>query len=1234
MSVRRETIILELEDNASAEALRAAAAFRTLNTSIGRLSGSASKTRGLQSARRDVDALGKSLERSGASIDKFSGRLSLLGTAAMALGPALIPIGAAAIPAIATLTAGMGAAAGAAGVMILAFQGVGDAVTAVSDYRLSPTADNLAKVREEMEKLGPAGADFVMAIDRAMPAFRDLQMTAREGMFPGLARGLDELMTQLPGVRDLVSDLSTTVGTLGEATADALVNDSDWQEFFAHIGTDGASALENFGRATGNFVAGVANLLEAMTGIGGGSAGMLETSRAFREWADNLEHTEGFKEFADYVRQSGPQVAEFLSSAGSAMVGLVEAAAPWGQVVLPALTALADITGAIAGSPLGPPLFAAAAAMLAFNKASALMAPRLERAKTAFSDLGPSIKQSASQIRTDVGTLTSNMLTAGAVSERTAARSHAAWDRLRDVGKQAAGAGAGIAAFGFMASGAADKMGLSNTALLTMAGSMAGPWGAAAGAAIGLAIDFAKANDDVEAAVSDAATAVSSANFTEIGAQLRTATEAVDEFKKTTDSMWGDSFSDIGGQMAAGKNWVEGLFGKSDAEELQERLNATRTEFSNLVDAGAKLGEAFNIDVGGTMSQKLQGLQDLATKAQPAMSALGITWEDLAAAAGRGDGSLQAMVSRMGEWQSAADSVAGRTDSVGDAISQLGDEAISTADSASALAAALDALISPEQNLIAAQDELTSSIRHLGDDLDKQNKTLQGNSDAAIKNRAAISDRVTAIQQMIQAEAEAGRGPEVVAESLAKQRQALIDSARAAGLNKQQVEALINQMNLTPDLVKTVFESAGIDETEQKARNLADQFRKLPKDVKTDIRANGIPESEAGISRLAKKYNLTPKQVRTIASLQDNASGPIGVVVRRILGIPDKTAKITVDTGSAISNVRAVQAVINSLQGKTVTVTTLQKTVYGAGKMAAIAQGRADGGEVLGQRHPYGDKVLVALAPGEEVITNRRGEADRFRRDRELGLIPAYAQGGTIGDYPGYARGGKVRGVAVKAGGERDKDIAKMWDRAAKTTARALENHGKQLDRATDRLDYWNDKRKDLKSQVVGSLTRNWMGDGSTNIWGAGAAEGTAAYAQQQWAQQIKDSKALSGNIANLRKNGAGDAFIAEILRSEDPLAAARMFNKQSVGGMRHSQKLFLEASRRAQGAGTFGSNVVFGDEIAKTTREVRGVRKDIKSLTKLQQLQHKQAQDSRKRNGAGKATSAGSRARTRSKKG
>ena len=1261
MSVRKETIILDFQDDASAGMLGAAGAAKTLDSALGSIDGHATTvSRRFTSMTQRADklagsmgkantALGKTdaslasmgsrglvrfssqTDRASASIDTFSGRVGLLGTAITAIGPGLIPITAAAVPAIMSVVAGMGAAAGAAGVLALAFSGVGDAFSAVSDYRLEPTAANLAKVQQAMEELGPAGAQFVMTLDRISPALEDLQQRAGAGIFPGFERGLNQLMTELPGVRDLVSDLSLTVGTLGEASANALTNDADWQEFFAHIANDGAPALESFGRATGNFTAGVANVIEALTSIGGGSASLVETSRAFREWADNLEHTEGFREFADYVRESGPQVADFLGATGNAMLSLAEAAAPWGQVVLPALTAFADVVGVIADSPLGPPLFAAAAAMLVFNKASALMGPNLERAKSSLGGFGTTLKQTGA----DLMTMSSGWSSASRATSRDAAAMTAATGRLKSnlasVGKQARAAGPGIAAFGFMASGAADKMGLSNTALLGMAGSMAGPWGAAAGAAVGLAMDFAAANDDVEEAVSGAAAAIAGADFSAIGAQMQTASAAMKDFKADVASVSdGDIDWDFGAYMKGSKNWVEGIFGKSDVEELQKRLNATRTSFSNLVDAGAKVGEAFDIDVGGTKAQKLAALEQLATKAAPAMSGLGITWDDLAAAAERGDGSLAELVGRMQQWQATADSAAGRTAAFGDALAQMSQDALSTAESASQVAAAFSAVLDPAQGLLAAQDGMTSTLHGLAGQLDATNKSLTGNSDAAIKNRAAISAGVDGIQNLNAAQAEANVSTNEMALTLNEQRQALIDSGVAAGLSRGQVERLVNQMGLTPDVVRTAFEAAGIDGVNAKTQGLINRYRTLPPKLQTHIQANGIPETMGQVNALVKKYNLTEKQRQALISLKDNATPGLNRIISTIGRVRGKTVQVKVDPGTSISTVNAVQAVINSLSGKTVTVTTLQRTIYAAGKMDSIAkaQGKADGGEILGQRYPYGDKVLIHAAPGEEIISNRHGQADAFRRDRAAGRIPAYADGGTI-TLPGYATGGTVRGSGV-AGSRSMETWAKMWDRAAKTTQRALDDHKKQLQRATDRLDYWNQKRDALKSEVSGSLTRNWFEGGATDPWSDGATGGTVAYAQQQWKQQAGDSKKLMATVANLKKNGASDAFIAEILRSSDPLAAAQMFNKQSVAGMRHSQSLYLSATRATASAASYTSGVVYGDEIASSRKQVEHIRGDIHHLTALLKRQHKESEASKKKYSAAKAASKGKRSQKR----
>ena len=70
-------------------------------------------------------------------------------------------------------------------------------------------------------------------------------------------------------------------------------------------------------------------------------------------------------------------------------------------------------------------------------------------------------------------------------------------DRVRAAGRGLLRVGPTVAAVGVLASGAADKVGLSNTAMLTAAGSIAGPWGAAAGAVAGFTMDIVSRNKQV-----------------------------------------------------------------------------------------------------------------------------------------------------------------------------------------------------------------------------------------------------------------------------------------------------------------------------------------------------------------------------------------------------------------------------------------------------------------------------------------------------------------------------------------------------------------------------------------------------------------------------------------------------------------------------------------------------------------------------------------------------------------
>lgn len=380
MAVRRESVRLELVDNFTTPMARAAAATALLDKNLNSLSGSSVESaRGVRDVGDEADKTSVKTRRAAADINQFSGRLRLLTEAAVTLGPALIPLGAAAVPAITALTAGLGAAAGAVGTLVLAFDGMGDALSAINDYQLEPTTANLVAMQDALSEVGPAGRDFAQFLVDLKPALDDLQNVARAGLFPGLQEGIENLLPLLPQVERIISEIATSLGDLGADAGDALASDR-FKDFFDYIESDAAPTLEAFARSTGNVIEGLSSLLVAFAPLNRDfTAGMESMTRSFAEWAAELSETESFREFVDYIRESGPQVLDLLGSLAGAFVAIIRAAAPFGQAVVPALTALADVFAAIANSPVGPPLFTAAAGLLAVSRASTIAAAGMAR---------------------------------------------------------------------------------------------------------------------------------------------------------------------------------------------------------------------------------------------------------------------------------------------------------------------------------------------------------------------------------------------------------------------------------------------------------------------------------------------------------------------------------------------------------------------------------------------------------------------------------------------------------------------------------------------------------------------------------------------------------------------------------------------------------------------------------------------------------------------------------------
>jgi hypothetical protein len=389
MATRTERVVLELEDNFTSKMAKAAATTALFDKTLAELDGHSTKvnrsTSDLGGDNGGIAKTGRSARQAETDLNKYTGRLNLLLTTAATLGPALIPITAGAIPAVAGLTAGFGAAAGAAGVAMLAFNGVGDAVKAIDAYKLEPTTQNLQKMNDALDALGPSGEHFAKFIDDLEPQLHDLQDLARQGLLPGVEQGINELLPLLPQVQQVVAGISDEMGRLSEEAGHGIADDASFQRFFNYLETDAAPTMDAFAKATGHVASGLASLTVDMALLTRDFTGGLEhAAESFDHWAAGLNQTQGFREFLAYVEQQGPKDVALLEALGEALLGILHAAAPIGSAVLPVLTTLANLIGTIGKSPFGPILLGA----FAVNRAIGLGALAVDKLAAAWAGVG------------------------------------------------------------------------------------------------------------------------------------------------------------------------------------------------------------------------------------------------------------------------------------------------------------------------------------------------------------------------------------------------------------------------------------------------------------------------------------------------------------------------------------------------------------------------------------------------------------------------------------------------------------------------------------------------------------------------------------------------------------------------------------------------------------------------------------------------------------------------------
>jgi TP901 family phage tail tape measure protein len=313
-----------------------------------------------------------------------------------------------------------------------------------------------------------------------------------------------------------------------------------------------------------------------------------------------------------------------------------------------------------------------------------------------------------------------------------------------------------------------------------------------------------------------------------------------------------------------------------------------------------------------------------------------------------------------------------------------------------------------------AYDELAAGAAKYGVTASQLAALFPGYTSQLVKGSGAAQLMSDAMTGLIPATDGAAAGTGALAKvtqlstaDLQAQAKALEESRKAANETAHQFFGLGKSVN---DSKVSLHD--WITDLEKQAKALRDFEKNAKSAAKNGLKDGLIAELEAagpeGALRMHQLANASDKEIARANRAWARGQRAIDAYTNAVGGVPPAVGTDLSLTGdaAALAALARINREIRNIPTRWQTdYYVIQHNAISKRPQVADAQAKGDGGTihhaaagwtVAGPRQPYGDKVLAYLAPGEEVITNRHGEADRFRADRAAGRIPAYANGVSV----------------------------------------------------------------------------------------------------------------------------------------------------------------------------------------------------------------------------------------------
>lgn len=347
----------------------------------------------------------------------------------------------------------------------------------------------------------------------------------------------------------------------------------------------------------------------------------------------------------------------------------------------------------------------------------------------------------------------------------------------------------------------------------------------------------------------------------------------------------------------------------------------------------------------------------------------------------------------------------------------------------------------------------------------------------------------------------------------------------------------------------------------------------------------------------------------------------------RLIGLNQIHAKPSVEVKgltAAQAQLKTIMSTMNALSGKHVdTYLTTHRTTLGGilgGDYKPGKNGSADGSTVPRDGGPYSDRFPYMLAPGEEVISNRFGQADRHRGLLKAINAGALADGGTA-RHPNRLTASELQSASHSfdltgsmSVAQANKEIAQFAytiRRDGGHFSKSLEGLTSKVDKTVGHLGKVNDRLaslKDLQSQAASSAFSAFNHD----PFGGSLAD----FATQVSADR-NDANREHGYIATALKHGL-DPKLAAQLEASGNVDLAAQFAGLSSSQLKYYSNLYSSQQHAA--------TAVSHQASAALAPEVKALAAQVKHLTAALNKQEKKIENAVGR-GAEKGTREGAAA-------